>query len=85
MDLSMKWLADYVDCDMPIKDFVSALKLSGSKVECFEQEGKDISNVVVGKVVSMERHPDSDHMFITQVDVGEDEPVQIVKIGRAHV
>jgi len=78
MDLSMKWLADYVDCDMPIKDFVSALTLSGSKVECFEQEGKDISNVVVGKVVSMERHPDSDHMFITQVDVGEDEPVQIV-------
>ena len=42
MDLSMKWLADYVDCDMPIKDFVSALTLSGSKVECFEQEGKDI-------------------------------------------
>ena len=78
MDLSMKWLADYVDCDMPIKDFVSALTLSGSKVECFEQEGEDISNVVVGKVVSMERHPDSDHMFITQVDVGEDEPVQIV-------
>uniref|UniRef100_UPI00307DF28E hypothetical protein n=1 Tax=Ruminococcus bicirculans (ex Wegman et al. 2014) TaxID=1160721 RepID=UPI00307DF28E len=39
MDLSMKWLADYVDCDMPIKDFVSALTLSGSKVECFEQEG----------------------------------------------
>ena len=70
MDLSMKWLADYVDCDMPIKDFVSALTLSGSKVECFEQEGEDISNVVVGKVVSMERHPDSDHMFITQVDVG---------------
>ena len=55
MDLSMKWLADYVDCDMPIKDFVSALTLSGSKVECFEQEGKDISNVVVGKVVSMDR------------------------------
>ena len=78
MDLSMKWLADYVDCDMPIKDFVSALTLSGSQVECFEQEGKDISNVVVGKVVSMERHPDSDHMFITQIDVGEDEPVQIV-------
>ena len=74
----MKWLADYVDYDMQIKDFVSALTLSGSKVECFEQEGKDISNVVVGKVVSMERHPDSDHMFITQVDVGEDEPVQIV-------
>ena len=53
MDLSMKWLADYVDCDMPRKDFVSALTLSGSKVECFEQEGMYIFNVVVCKVVSM--------------------------------
>jgi phenylalanyl-tRNA synthetase beta chain len=78
MDLSMRWLADYVDCDMPIKDFVSGITLSGSKVECYEEEGEYLSNVVVGKVVSMERHPDSDHMFITQVDVGEDEPVQIV-------
>lgn len=78
MDLSMRWLADYVDCDMPIKDFVSGITLSGSKVECYEEEGEYLSNVVVGKVVSMERHPDSDHMFITQMDVGEDELVQIV-------
>lgn len=78
MDLSMKWLADYVDCDMPIKDFVSGLTLSGSKVECYEQEGEEISNVVVGKVLSVVPHPDSDHMVITQVDVGEDQPVQIV-------
>lgn len=78
MDLSMKWLADYVDCDMPIKDFVSGLTLSGSKVECYEQEGAEISNVVVGKVLSVVPHPDSDHMVITQVDVGEDQPVQIV-------
>ena len=78
MDLSMKWLADYVDCEMPIKDFVSGLTLSGSKVECYEQEGEEISNVVVGKVLSVVPHPDSDHMVITQVDVGEDVPVQIV-------
>ena len=52
MDLSMKWLADYVDCDMPIKDFVSALTLSGSKVECFEQEGAStdgLNNACVDK------------------------------------
>ena len=78
MDLSMRWLADYVDCDMPIKDFVSGLTISGSKVECYNEEGSYLSNVVVGQVKEIERHPDSDHMWITQIDVGEDEPVQIV-------
>ena len=78
MDLSMRWLSDYVDCDMPIKDYVSALTLSGSKVECYEEEGSYLSNVVVGKILSVVPHPDSDHMVITQVDVGEEEPVQIV-------
>ena len=78
MDLSMRWLKDYVDIDVPIKEFVSALTISGSKVECYEEEGDYLSNVVVGKVLEIERHPDSDHMFITQIDVGEGEPVQIV-------
>lgn len=78
MDLSMRWLADYVDCDMPIKDFVSGLTISGSKVECYNVEGDYLSNVVVGQVKEIERHPDSDHMWITQIDVGEDELVQIV-------
>ena len=78
MDLSMRWLKDYVDIDIPIKDFVSGLTISGSKVECFEEEGSFLSNVVVGQVLEIERHPDSDHMFITQIDVGEGEPVQIV-------
>lgn len=74
----MRWLADYVDCDMPIKEFVSDITLSGSKVECYETEGDHLSNVVVGQVKQIVRHPDSDHMFICQVDVGEAELVQIV-------
>ncbi|MDO5125497.1 MAG: phenylalanine--tRNA ligase subunit beta [Ruminococcus sp.] len=78
MDLSMKWLADYVDCKCDIKEFCAGMTMSGSKVECYEEEGDYLSNVVVGKVLSVVPHPDSDHMFITQVDVGEDEPVQIV-------
>ncbi len=78
MDLSMRWLADYVDCEMPIKEFVSGITLSGSKVECFDVEGDYLSNVVVGQVKEIVRHPDSDHMFICQVDVGESELVQIV-------
>lgn len=78
MDLSMRWLADYVDCKCDIKKFVADMTMSGSKVECYGEEGDYLSNVVVGKVLEIERHPDSDHMFITQVDVGEGEPVQIV-------
>ncbi len=78
MDLSMRWLADYVDCKCDIKEFCAGLTMSGSKVECYEEEGDFLSNVVVGKVLSIAPHPDSDHMFVCQVDVGEDQPVQIV-------
>lgn len=78
MDLSMKWLADYVDCDMPIKEFVSGLTLSGSKVERYEEEGSDISNVVVGKLLSVVPHENSDHLVVCQVEVGKDAPIQIV-------
>ena len=54
------------------------MTLSGSKVELTHDLGEEISNVVVGKVLSMERHPDSDHMWICQVDAGREQPVQIV-------
>lgn len=78
MDLSMRWLADYVDCKCDIKAFCDGMTLSGSKVECWNAEGDYLSNVVVGKVEEIVPHPNSDHMFICQVDVGEDAPVQIV-------
>lgn len=78
MDLSMRWLADYVDCGCDIKKFCDEMTLSGSKVERYGEEGDYISNVVVGKILSVVPHPDSDHMVICMVDVGEDEPVQIV-------
>ena len=78
MNLSMRWLDEFVHVDTPIHDFCEALTMSGSKVEGYEVEGAEIENVVVGKVLAMERHPDSDHMWICQVDVGGDAPVQIV-------
>ncbi|MBR1724907.1 MAG: phenylalanine--tRNA ligase subunit beta, partial [Ruminococcus sp.] len=78
MDLSMRWLADYVDCKCDVKKFCDEMTLSGSKVECATKEGDYLSNVVVGHVVDIVPHPNSDHMFICQVDVGESEPVQIV-------
>lgn len=78
MNLSMKWLGDYVKADMPIKDFCHALTMSGSKVECYEKEGSSISNVVVGKILSKGPHENADALFVCQVDIGGEAPIQIV-------
>ncbi len=78
MNLSMKWLGDYVKADMPIKDYCHALTMSGSKVEGYEIEGSEISNVVVGKLLSVVPHENSDHLVVCQVEVGKEAPIQIV-------
>ena len=78
MNLSRKWLSEFVTVDANDKDFAEAMTLSGSKVETTEDLGAEISNVVAGQVLSLERHPDSDHMWVCQINVGKDEPVQIV-------
>ncbi len=80
MKLNRKWLnEDFVDLSaVSDKEFVETLTVFGQKVETWERMDAEIKNVVVGKVLSMVRHPNSDHMFICQVDVGKDDPVQIV-------
>ncbi len=78
MNLSRKWLNEFVTVTASDKEFAEAMTLSGSKVETFEDQGAEITNVVVGKVLSMVRHGNSDHMWVCQVDVGEGEPTQIV-------
>lgn len=78
MNLSMKWLSDYVEADMPIKEYCHALTMSGSKVEGYEIEGKDVSNVVVGKILSKGPHENADALFVCQVDIGAETPIQIV-------
>ncbi len=78
MNLSRKWLNEFVTVDANDKDFAEAMTLSGSKVEITTDLGAEISNVVVGKVLSLTRHTNSDHMWVCQVDTGEGEPVQIV-------
>ncbi|MDR2687218.1 MAG: phenylalanine--tRNA ligase subunit beta [Oscillospiraceae bacterium] len=77
MKLSKKWLNDYVQCDVGDKAFADAMTMSGSKVEGYEHEGAGLENIVVGLVISIERHPDSDHLWVCQVDCGG-ESVQIV-------
>ncbi|HBH95843.1 MAG TPA: phenylalanine--tRNA ligase subunit beta [Ruminococcaceae bacterium] len=74
----MKWLNDYVKADMPIKDFVAGMTMSGSKVETYRSLSEPLKNIVVGKVLSIEKHQDSEKLWICQLDAGRDKPVQIV-------
>ncbi len=78
MDLSMKWLNDYVKADMPAKEFADKMTMGGSKVETWHNMSEPLSNIVVAKVISLERHPDSEKLWICQLDAGQGEPVQIV-------
>lgn len=79
MNLSMKWLSDFVDVrDIDIKDYCDRMTLTGSKVEGYEKDGAEIENVVVARIKKIEKHPDSDHLQICQMDVGTGTDVQIV-------
>ncbi|MBR1689142.1 MAG: phenylalanine--tRNA ligase subunit beta [Oscillibacter sp.] len=79
MKLSRKWLNEFVDlAAVGDREFAEAMTLSGSKVEVTEVLNESLKNVVAGRVLSMERHPDSDHMWVCQIDVGQDTPTQIV-------
>ena len=78
MKIPMSWLNEYVDIDCNISKFSDKMTMSGSKVEAVEHIGKDITNVEIGKIIKIERHPDADKLVVTQIDIGKDEPIQIV-------
>ena len=79
MILSRNWLNEFVDLkDITDKEFNDEMTLSGSKVETIECPDENLKNVVVGKILEMKRHENSDHMWVCQIDVGQAEPVQIV-------
>ena len=80
MKLNRKWLhEEFVDLShVSDKEYVEKLTVFGQKVETYERMDAEIKNVKVGKVVSIVRHENSDHMWVCQIDVGEEEPVQIV-------
>ncbi len=80
MKLNRKWLhEEFVDLShISDKEYVETLTIFGQKVETWERMDAEIKNVKVGKVISIVRHENSDHMWVCQVDVGEEAPVQIV-------
>ena len=78
MNISRKWLREFVDITATDKEYDSVMTLAGQKVETTERMDAEIKNVVVGKVLSMKKHENSDHMWVCMVDCGSGEPVQIV-------
>lgn len=81
MKLSSRWLKDYVDIDIDelgAKKFAEAITMSGSKVETFYKEADILKNIVVGKILSIEKHPDANKLFVCKVDVADETPIQIV-------
>ena len=80
MQLNRKWInEEFVDLSsVSDKEYVETLTVFGQKVETWERMDAQIKNVVVGKVLDIVRHENSDHMWVCQIDVGEGEPVQIV-------
>ena len=78
MKLSREWLGEYTPIGAPDKEYCDAMTMSGSKVEGWEVTGSEISRVVVGRVISMERHTNSDHMWVCKIDVGGERELQIV-------
>ena len=72
MNLSRNWLSDFVDVsEIDNKAYADRLTITGSKVEGFEVLGENIENVVVARVTAMEKHPDSDHLWVCRLDAGE--------------
>ncbi len=78
MKMPMNWAKEFAEFECTPQEFADRMTMSGSKVETYECEADDIKNVVVGKILEIVPHPDSDHMVVCQVDVGRDAPVQIV-------
>ena len=82
MNISYKWLKEYVDFDMTAQEVADALTSIGLEVDGVEEVQTirgGLKGLVVGKVLTCEVHPDSDHMHVTTVDLGDgNEPAQIV-------
>ena len=77
MKASIEWLEEYSDIDVDAVELGNILTMTGSKVEEVAQTGNDIKNVVIGKILEINKHPDADKLVVTKVDVG-DEVLQIV-------
>ena len=68
MKISLSWLKEYVAILMPVEELCDRMVQVGFEIEEIEDLSKRMQNVVVGKILTIEKHPDSDHLLICQVD-----------------
>ena len=78
MKVPMQWLKQYAELPLDAPALQDRMIMIGNGVEGLEEQGADVQHVVVGRVLTCVPHPDSDHLHITTVDVGAEEPLQIV-------
>ena len=78
MKLPMQWIHEYAPIPVGPEEYQNKMIMIGNGVEGYEAVGAEVENVVVGRVLTCEDHPDSDHLHITTVDIGEAEPLHIV-------
>ncbi len=84
MLVPIRWIKDYTDVNVGVREFVDRMVLSGSNLETVEYFGQGISGVVIGRIKKIERHPNADKLLVCQIDVGKGAPVQIVT-GAANI
>lgn len=78
MKVSLKWLRDYVEINKEVSEFADMMTMSGTKSEAIEYLGTELDNIVTGRIISIEKHPDAEKLVVTQIDIGKTEPLQIV-------
>ena len=78
MLVPIRWIKDYTDVNVGVHEFVDRMVLSGSNLETVEYFGQGISGVVIGRIEKIEKHPNADKLLVCRVNVGKEEPVQIV-------
>jgi phenylalanyl-tRNA synthetase beta chain len=77
MLIPLSWLREYVDLPASVDELCEKLTMLGLEIESVERRGEDVKNVVVGKILSVDRHPDADKIVVCKTDVGTGEPLQI--------
>ena len=82
MKVPFNWLKDYVNIDIDAKELGDRLTLSGSQLEEVITSGDEIVNVVTGKITKIEQHPDAEKLVVCEVNIGEEEPIQIVTAAK---
>ena len=78
MNISLNWLKYYVDIDVPVQELCDKMVMAGFEVESIVDLSQTMKNVVAGKIVKIEKHPDADKLVVCQVDAGGEAPIQIV-------